>query len=91
MRKTLDPTARTKDSLDGHISRSVDDHNGQGHQEESEILGNFQLKELTEFREGIQIDQDCERAQSQEGNKEKDIWVKWLSVGPAFGEDRGQG
>ena len=53
MRKTLDPTARLKDSLDGHISRSVDDHNGQGHQEESEILGNFQLKELTEFREGI--------------------------------------
>ena len=53
MRKTLDPTASPKDSLDGNISRSVDDHNGQGHQEESEILGNFQLKEITKSWEGI--------------------------------------
>ena len=91
MRKTLDPTTSTKDSLDGNIARRVDNHNEQGQQEEIKIIGNFQPKEVTKSRERIEIDQDCEWAQSQQGNKEKDIWVEWLSVGPTLGEYRGQG
>ena len=73
MRKTLDPAPRAKDSLDGNIPRRVEDHNEEGHQEEIKISGNFQPKELTKSWERIEIDQDCERAQSQKGNKEKDI------------------
>ena len=53
MRKTLDPTASTKDSLDGHICRCVDHHNEQGQQEEIKIIGNFQPKELTKYWDRI--------------------------------------
>ena len=53
MRKTLDPTASTKDSLDGHISRGVENHNEEGCQQEIKTLGNFQLKELSKFWDWI--------------------------------------
>ena len=63
MRKTLDPTAGSKDSLDGNIPQGVDHHNEQGQQQEGKIIRNFQPKELAQWWGGIEIDQDCERSQ----------------------------
>ena len=63
MRKTLDPSAGTKDNLDGDICCGVENHYEKGQQEEIKVLGNFQPEELTKTRERIEIDQDCEGAQ----------------------------
>ena len=73
MRKTLDPSPGPKASLDGNIGRGVENNNEQSQQQEIKVLGNFQPKELTKTWERIEIDQDCEGAQCQEGSEEKDI------------------